>query len=126
MVYVDLADVMDFLEARLVEDETEAKELKPGKNQNVARLRDRVLADVEAKRRLMGWVQELPWSPQDRPRSIVEGAIVNAVANIPLKLRSPVVFKLVEAYVGHPEFRPEWGPIEDECKLSTRTQGHSV
>ncbi|MFF0451714.1 DUF6221 family protein [Streptomyces sp. NPDC004609] len=56
---------MEFLRARLHEDETAARALKPGKNQDVARLRDRVLADVEAKRRLMDWVEELPRRAKD-------------------------------------------------------------
>lgn len=50
-------DVMvEFLKARLREDESAAKALKPSKSEDVARLRDRILADVEAKRRLMDWV----------------------------------------------------------------------
>lgn len=131
MGQVDFADVMDFLEARLVEDETAAKTLKPGKNQHVARLRDRVLADIETKRGLMLWVQEIPWSVPDQPCSIWEDALANAVARVPLRLRSPVVFKLVAAYADHPDFPPEWKPLvdqyePDECKLSSRAASHTA
>lgn len=54
----DFRVMMEFLKARLRADEEAAHALKPGKNQDVARLRDRVLADVEAKRRLVHWVEE--------------------------------------------------------------------
>jgi hypothetical protein len=71
MRQVDFAVMMEFLWARLREDETAAHALKPGKNQDVARLRDRVLADIEAKRRLVDWVHEPQRVAEDWGRSLV-------------------------------------------------------
>ncbi|MET9510785.1 DUF6221 family protein [Streptomyces flavidovirens] len=127
MGQVVFADLMDFLGARIAEDEEAAKALKPSKNENVARLRDRVLADAEAKRRLMGWVQE----PHQRvagdgERKFWENVIADAIANTWMGRRAPVIYALVAAYADHPHFRPEWGLTEfedepGEDKLSTRT-----
>ncbi|MFD9532096.1 DUF6221 family protein [Streptomyces sp. NPDC060010] len=118
----DFEVMMEFLRARLREDEVAARALNPGKNEDVIRLRDRVLADVEAKRRLLHWVHEIPWVVEDKPRSIVEGALVNAIASVPLKLRSPVAFTLLASYVDHPDFRPEWKRIVGETEIRNRDQ----
>lgn len=106
---------VEFLKARLREDEAVARALKPGKNQDVAKLRDRVLADVEAKWRLMDWVEEYPRMVRE-----VEGLTFWQRASRELcgdwsrKLRSPVIYELVAAYADHPDFRPEWLLIENE------------
>ncbi|QDI73347.1 hypothetical protein CD934_19265 [Streptomyces calvus] len=111
-------DVMvEFLKARLREDEDAAKALKPSKNENVARLRDRILADVEAKRRLMDWV----FAPQrelgEWEHSFAGGLVIKQW----MRFRQPVIEQLVAAYADHPDFRPEWKlievePIEDESR----------
>ncbi|MFF5362962.1 DUF6221 family protein [Streptomyces scabiei] len=114
MKQVDDAMVV-FLRARFREDETAARALRPGKNEDVIRLRDRVLADVEAKQRLLDWVLEIPWVVHDKPRSILENAIMTAAAGVPLKLRSPVALTLLAAYADHPDFWPEWRQGVDEA-----------
>ncbi|MGW2082998.1 DUF6221 family protein [Streptomyces sp. NPDC001939] len=101
---------MEFLTARLREDETAAKALKPGKNQDVARLRDRVLADVEAKRRLLDWVYEPQWIAQEWGRSFWQ----RVVADSWMDRRKPVIYALLAAYADHPDFHFEWKQIEDE------------
>ena len=50
-----------------------------------------------------------------------------------MRLRKPVIYQLVVAYADHPDFHPEWLPIEDEREdepgedqLRTRIQSHTV
>jgi hypothetical protein len=106
----DLEVAEEFLKARLREDEAAARALRPGKNEGVAKLRDRVLADVEAKWRLLDWVHEPQRELKESERSPVGRAIINGW----VRRRRPVIYELVAAYAGHPDFRPEWSPIEDE------------
>ncbi|WP_371538424.1 DUF6221 family protein [Streptomyces sp. NBC_00466] len=124
MRQVDFEVLMEFLWARLREDETAARALKPGKNEDLTRLRDRVLSDVEAKRRLLHWVHEIPWAVEDKPRSFWEDALVNVIAGVPLRLRSPVAITLLASYVDHPDFRSEWKSIvgETEGEIRNRDQ----
>ncbi|WP_327375840.1 DUF6221 family protein [Streptomyces sp. NBC_01216] len=134
----DFEVMMEFFRARLREDETAARALKPGKNQDVARLRDRVLADIEAKHRLMEWVDEYPRRAEDNgERAPWQKLAGDLVAGISRDRRSPVIYELVAAYADHPDFRPEWLPIEDERELdeeygsgahesSTRRRGRTV
>jgi len=108
---------VEFLKARLREDEAVAVELKPGKNQNVAKLRDRVLADVEAKRRLMDWAMShlgTAWKAEAEAIGLPawQRMMVDAAAGVPEFLRKPVIDELVAAYADHPDFRAEWLPIE--------------
>ncbi|WP_241845893.1 DUF6221 family protein [Streptomyces sp. MJM1172] len=116
----DFEAMMVFLKARLREDERAARALKPGKNEDLIRLRERVIADAETKRRLLQWVHEVPWVVEDRPRSTLEGLLRNAIAGIPLRRRSPVALTLLAAYVDHPDFHPEWKLIEDELEDESR------
>ncbi|WP_406431590.1 DUF6221 family protein [Streptomyces sp. NBC_01589] len=122
MGQVDFADLMDFLGARIAEDEAAAKALKPSKNENVARLRDRVLADAEAKRRLMEWVEEMPrraMASEGRSRwQVYAGEFYGDQSR---RLRSPVIFELVVAYADHPAFQPEWKGLVGEPKRETAT-----
>ncbi|MFI1409382.1 DUF6221 family protein [Streptomyces sp. NPDC020707] len=118
--------MVEFLWARLREDETAARALKANKNEDVIRLRDRVLADVAAKRRLLHWVHEIPWVVEGRPRSIVGSAVMSTIEGVPLKLRSPVAFTLLVAYADHPDFHPEWQdlvdePEQDDARIHART-----
>lgn len=112
----------EFLRARLREDEAAARALKPGKNQDVARLQARVLADVEAKRRLMDWVvanQGTTWKAEARDLPAWQRGIVDVIAAVPEFFRKPVIDELVAAYADHPDFRPEWLPIENEQRQQT-------
>ncbi|MDX3712762.1 DUF6221 family protein [Streptomyces europaeiscabiei] len=126
MRQVDDAMVV-FLRARFREDETAARALKPGKNVDVARLRDRVLADVEAKHKLLDWVLTIPWDVYDGPSSIMQNAVMRAIENFPLKLRSPVALTLLSAYTDHPDFPPEWKYLVDESdEHDTSSQARTV
>ncbi|MEU8460113.1 DUF6221 family protein [Streptomyces sp. NPDC029003] len=136
----NLEAMMVFLKARLRDDETAARALKPGKNDGIARLQTRVLADAAAKRQLMHWVEnhELnAWKAEGRGLNIWQKAVVDVATSIPLYLRSPVLYKLVAAYADHPDFEPEWLPMEDEQELeedyvadthdsSTRRRGRTI
>ncbi|CAM5743997.1 hypothetical protein STAFG_8418 [Streptomyces afghaniensis 772] len=113
----DVPVMVEFLKARLREDETAACALKPGKDDGVARLKARVLADVEAKRRLVAWVEDNRWTAlmaEARDLPLWQRVIVDVVAGVPQSFRSPVVSRLVMAYVDHPDFRPEWKLVEVE------------
>ncbi|WP_328665604.1 DUF6221 family protein [Streptomyces sp. NBC_00322] len=117
MGQIDFADLMDFLGARIAEDEAAAKALKSSKSENVARLRDRVRADAEAKRRLMDWVEEMPRRAMaNEARSRWQAFGGEVYGDQSLRLRSPVIFELVAAYAGHPDFRPEWKGLVGELK----------
>ncbi|MFE7565409.1 DUF6221 family protein [Streptomyces sp. NPDC057539] len=113
--------MMEFLWARLDEDETAARALKPGKNQGVARLQARVLADVEAKRRLMDWVEEFPRMVADNEgRVLWERAAGKLWASLSRDFRSPVIYALVAAYDGHRDFHPAWRLVEVEDEYESR------
>ncbi len=124
MGQVDFADLMDFLEARIAEDEAAAKALKPGKNESMTRLRGRVLADAEAKRRLMDWVEEMPRRAavsEGRSRWQVYGG--EFYGDQSRRLRSPVILELVAAYADHPDFQPEWKWLVGEPKETATPEG---
>ncbi|MFD0404374.1 DUF6221 family protein [Kitasatospora sp. NPDC127116] len=104
--------MMEFLRARLHEDKTAAQALNSGKNQHVKRLQDRVLADIEAKRRLMDWVDEYPRMVKDAKGRVLWQRLAGELyAGLSQDRRSPVIYELVAAYADHPEFHPEWKPI---------------
>ncbi|WP_406402481.1 DUF6221 family protein [Streptomyces sp. NBC_00879] len=109
----DFPVMMEFFRARLREDETAARAVKPGKDEGTARLQARVLADAAAKRRLMHWVEEYPRKAEEKGSAFLE----TAVARFSLSLRSPVIYELVAAYTDHPDFRPEWLPLDSEQEL---------
>jgi hypothetical protein len=105
--------MVEFLRGRLSEDETLARTVKTGKDEGLARLRDRVLADVEAKRRLVDWALEEE-APEDKSGVFWEDAIMNGLISFRRWRRSPVIYALVAAYEGHSDFRPEWKRVEVE------------
>ncbi|MGW1210310.1 DUF6221 family protein [Streptomyces sp. NPDC002499] len=113
--------MMQFLWARLHEDETAARALKPGKNQNVAKLQARVLADVEAKRRLMDWVEEFPRRVEDNEERVLwKRAARKLCAGLSRDFRSPAIYALVAAYDGHRDFHPAWRLVEVEDEYEPR------
>ncbi|MET7733983.1 DUF6221 family protein [Streptomyces sp. NPDC005402] len=104
-------DVMvEFFKARLREDEHAAKALKPSKNEDMDRLRDRILSDVEAKRRLMEWVFAPQQELAEWEHSFAGGLFIKGW----MRLRQPVIEQLVAAYADHPDFHPEWKLVEVE------------
>ncbi|WP_328683173.1 DUF6221 family protein [Streptomyces sp. NBC_00343] len=118
---VDDAMVL-FLRFRFREDETAALALKSSKNEDVIRVRDRALADVETKRRLLDWVLTVPWDVEDKPRPLLERALVDGINGIPLMLRSSVAFTLLASYADDPDFLPEWKLIVSEAERATRNR----
>ncbi|WP_326733957.1 DUF6221 family protein [Streptomyces sp. NBC_01022] len=134
MVRDDLPVKVEFLVARLREDETAALALKPGKNADIAGLQARVLADVEAKRQLLGWTTDPPRLPEVGDLSGWQAhaweVVVGTVDARRLSKRRPVVDVLVAAYVDHPDFHPEWKLIEDnesrEEERGTRARIHTA
>ncbi|MFF9601741.1 DUF6221 family protein [Streptomyces sp. NPDC014684] len=123
----EFAAMRDFLWARLDEDEAAARALKPGKNQGVAALQARVLANVEAKRRLLDWVEEWPQrlKENDEETFLWKGAARKLLAGLSRDFRSPVLQALVAAYDGHRDFYPSWRlvEIEDEYESQESTPG---
>ncbi|MEU7366622.1 DUF6221 family protein [Streptomyces hygroscopicus] len=88
-------------------------------------MRDRVLADVKAKRRLVGWVYEPQQVTEDWGRSFVQGVFTESW----MRLRKPVIYELVAAYADHPDFHPEWKLIAEEPaedKIRNRDQTRTV
>ncbi|MFD6417922.1 DUF6221 family protein [Streptomyces sp. NPDC060194] len=118
----------NFLRARLDEDEAMARALKPGKNQSQAKLQARVLADVEAKRRIMDWVEEMPRLVEGNEGGVFwKRAAVEVWAGLSQDFRSPPIRALVAAYDGHRDFHPEWRLAEDEYELREDTPvAHNV
>ncbi|MEU7647493.1 DUF6221 family protein [Streptomyces huasconensis] len=101
----DFDAMVVFLKARLREDENAAKALKPSKNGDMARLRDRVLSDVEAKRGLMEWVFAPQWELGKWEHTFAGSVVIKQW----MAFRQPVIEQLVAAYADHPDFHPEWG-----------------
>lgn len=118
MIRDDFEVKSEFLVARLREDETAALALKLGKNADVAGLQARVLADVEAKRQLLGWTMEPPRLPEGGDlshwRAHAWDVVVGTATTMRLNRRRPVIDRLVAAYADHPDFHPEWKLIEIE------------
>ncbi|MER6236511.1 DUF6221 family protein [Streptomyces clavifer] len=125
MMRDDFEVKVEFLVARLRADEEAARALKPGKNADVAWLRERVLADVEVKRRLLGWMYEPQEKVGDWGHSFWSGVLANAITGQWMGWRRPVIEELVLAYANHPDFRPEWLSIEDDVPIRHRSRvGH--
>ncbi|MFF7758993.1 DUF6221 family protein [Streptomyces griseorubiginosus] len=129
---------MQFLKARLREDEAATRAVKPGKSQDLERLKARVLADVEAKRQLVAWVEDnfgtaLKADADARGLPTFKKGAVHLIAAVPELLRSPVIERLVWAYASHPDYDPAWGLSEyvyedepDGDKLRSRTRRSTV
>lgn len=129
---------MQFLKARLHEDEAAARAVKPGKSEDLKRLKARVLADVEAKRQLVAWVEDnfgttLKADADAQGLPVLKKGVVHLIAAVPEFFRSPVIERLVWAYADHPDYDPAWGLIEyvheDESggdKLRGRTRGNTT
>ncbi|MFD9920628.1 DUF6221 family protein [[Kitasatospora] papulosa] len=125
MMRDDFEVKVEFLVARLRADEEAARALKPGKNADVAWLRERVLADVEVKRRLLVWMYEPQEKVGDWRHSVLSGIVAGAITDQWMRARQPVIEELVLAYANHPDFRPEWLPIEDDVPMRHRSRvGH--
>ncbi|MFD8072187.1 DUF6221 family protein [Streptomyces sp. NPDC059718] len=133
MMRDDFWVMVEFFRGRLREDETLARTVKVGKDEGLTRLRDQVLADVEAKRRILDWVLKEE-APEDRSGVFWEDALMKGLTGIRRGLRAPVLRELVQAYAKHPDFRREWLLIDgkreledgyepDEDRPSTRTRG---
>ncbi|MEU8588370.1 DUF6221 family protein [Streptomyces sp. NPDC048664] len=83
----------------------------------MAALRNRVLADVKAKRRLVAWVeanQGATWKANAEAHglNLWQKGVVDVIAAVPEYFRAPVIARLLTAYEDHDDFQPEWNLID--------------
>ncbi|MET9051774.1 DUF6221 family protein [Streptomyces bacillaris] len=126
MVRDDFEVKVVFLVARLREDEKAALALKPGKNTEVEGLRARVLADVETKRRLLGWVHEPQEKVGDWGDTFWGDVAARAITQQWMRARQPVFDELFQAYADHPDFDPGWKLTVVEEEPDTRARAYMV
>ncbi|KOG46048.1 DUF6221 family protein [Streptomyces decoyicus] len=105
----EVAGLTNFLQARIDEDEAAAQAVKPGAAEDTAGLKARVLADVAAKRGVLGFVERMQ-QDAEHDDFMVHGPAMIALSATAFPLRH-----LVAAYAAHPDFRPEWESNEEEA-----------
>jgi hypothetical protein len=79
-------------------------------------------------------VEELPRRAKDNGGRVLWQRVAGDLyASYSRDLRSPVIYELVAAYADHPDFHPEWEPIEVEDPYepgkdepSVRARGRAV
>ncbi|WP_328908793.1 DUF6221 family protein [Streptomyces sp. NBC_00234] len=106
----EVADLTNFLQARIDEDEAGAQAVKPDSAEGTAGLKARVLADISAKRGVLRFVEQMQ---QDAEQ---DDFMVHRPAMIVLSATAFPLRHLVAAYASHPDFRPEWLPNEEEVE----------
>ncbi|WP_159057737.1 MULTISPECIES: DUF6221 family protein [unclassified Streptomyces] len=110
----EVAGLAHFLRARIDEDEAAAEAVRPGAAEDTGGLKDRVLADVAAKRGVLRFVERMQ---QDAGH---EDFMVHGPAMVALSVTAFPLRHLVAAYVAHPDFCPEWKPNEEEVERDPR------
>jgi hypothetical protein len=105
---------MQFLRARLREDEAAAHRLKPGKNEGAAGLQARALADVAAKHQLLDLAEHCEWAEKREGGLRLRERLSASAMSLGL---GEAIFSLASAYRGHPDWRPAWEPIVGQQKL---------
>lgn len=110
----EVADLTNFLRARIDEDEAAAQAVKPGTAEDIAGLKTRVLADVAAKRGVLRFVERMQ-RDAEQDDFMVHGPAMTALSATALPLRH-----LVAAYTTHPAFRPDWEPNDEEIEPDPR------
>ncbi|MGW0938448.1 DUF6221 family protein [Streptomyces sp. NPDC002666] len=108
----EIADLTNFLRARI--DDDEAAAVKHGTAEDTEGLRARVLADVAAKRGVLRFVERMQ---QDAEQ---DDFMVHGPAMVVLSATAYPLRHLVAAYTTHPDFRPEWKPNDEEVKPDPR------
>ncbi|MET9764518.1 DUF6221 family protein [Streptomyces sp. NPDC006372] len=112
-----VADLVFFLSARLDEDGAAARAVK--QSEDSGDMSARILADVAAKRGLLRLVE-----CQQR-NADAEDFMVRGPATVSLAALQAVLRHLATAYIGHPDFDPEWEPNEDEYEPDERFSARS-
>ncbi|MFJ4774312.1 DUF6221 family protein [Streptomyces uncialis] len=110
----EVADLADFLRARIDEDDAAAQAVQHGTVEDAGGLKARVLADVAAKRGVLRFVEQMQ-QQTEHGDFMVHGPAMIALSATALPLRH-----LVAAYAAHPDFRPEWEPNEEVLKPDPR------
>ncbi|KEF08809.1 MULTISPECIES: DUF6221 family protein [Streptomyces] len=110
----EVADLTNFLRARIEEDEAAAQAVKPGTVEDTAGLKARVLADVAAKRGVLRFLERM------QQHAGHDDFMVHGPARFALSATTFPLRHLVAAYATHPDFRPEWGPNEEEIERDPR------
>jgi hypothetical protein len=91
----DMSDIIDFLNARIAEDETEARRELEQLAMTEAKADLRAFAECEAKRKIIAHHERIDWDNEpSRDRDYME-KFLRIVA---------------EVYAGHPDYREEWRP----------------
>lgn len=100
-----MSDLTSFLLARIAEDEAEAPHVTYQVNrypEEAVGIRDRVLAECEAKRQILAAYGEHLWlDPGDRDACDAASSAEPAVTMLRL---------LALPYADHPDYREEWRP----------------
>ncbi|ESQ01360.1 hypothetical protein KQH42_01630 [Streptomyces sp. CHA1] len=109
-----VADLANFLRARLDEDEAAAQALSPTPDEDTTGLKARVLADVAAKRGVLRFVERMQRNAEHHD-FMVHGPAMVALSATVFPLRH-----LATAYAAHTGFRPEWEPDEEELEPDPR------
>ncbi|MFJ3662621.1 DUF6221 family protein [Streptomyces sp. NPDC090119] len=109
-----IADLTNFLRARIDEDDAAAQAVKPGAAEDAAGLKAKVLADVAAKRGVLRFVERMLQQAEDDDY-MVRGPATSTLSATAFPLRH-----LAAAYAAHPDFRPEWEPNEEELEPDPR------
>ena len=110
----EVADLANFLRARLDEDDAAAQAAKTGAPEDTTDLKARVLADVAAKRGVLRFVEQKQRNAE-HDDFMVHRPASNALSTMVLPLR-----RLAAAYPTHPDYQPEWQPNDEELKPDPR------
>lgn len=110
----EVADLTNFLRARIDEDEAAAQAVKPGTAEDTARLKARVLADIAAKRGVLSFLERMQQNAEQ------DDFMIHGPAMIALTATAFPLRHLVAAYAEHPDFQPEWEPSEKEVEPDPR------
>lgn len=116
----EVAELVNFLQARIDEDEAaaQATAIEPEAAEDTGGLRARVLADIAAKRGVLSFVERMQQHAECDDFMVRHPAVVTlSMVAIPLR-------HLVAAYAAHPDFRPEWEPNEEEVEPDPRFSGY--
>ncbi|MFC9891905.1 DUF6221 family protein [Streptomyces pilosus] len=110
----EVADLANFLRARIDEDEAAAQSVRPDTVEDTTGLKAQVLADVAAKRGVLRFVERMQ---QDAEHA---DFLVHGPAMIVLSATAFPLRHLAAAYAAHPDFRPEWEPTEEHTQPDPR------
>ena len=91
----DMSDIIDFLNARITEDETEARRQLEQLGTAAATADLRAFAECAAKRKIIAHFKGIDWDDQPAGnRGYIE----------------KFLFIVAEVYAGHPDYHEDWCP----------------